>query len=380
MTKTFSTILLLLAFACVQAQSEGIKFDDVKHDFGTVYKGAPVEHTFSFTNVSGKDVSLVSVKASCGCTTPDWSKDVVKNKSKGSVSAKYDSFRVGQFTKTITVTYDSSRNVQPIVLTITGTILDTTHQDEHAGHNHAPEPSIYNFPQGNLSFDKIAEEIGTIDTDKKKELTFRVRNMGTEKIRFIDEPQSEKIFTQVKCNPQSLGAGEIGLVIVTLDAAKYDEKGPFTKKVSLKTDDAAGAVKEFTISGEFNKVMTAEEKALAPNIQFDMIDYDAGKVIDGEKVVHAFKFTNTGKTDLVIESAKGSCGCTVAEPKDKIIKPGESSSITATFDSSGRSGLNNKTVTVKSNDPDNENVVLKLTINVEKDPFHAGDAGPVERK
>lgn len=380
MKKTFSTIIVLLVFGWLQGQTGGIKFDNVKHDFGTLYKGAPVEHKFEFTNTSAKDVSLVSVKASCGCTTPDWSKEVVKPGAQGSVSAKYDSYRVGQFTKTITVTYDTSSAVQPIVLTITGNILDTTHEGNH-NHPHPPVSSIvYDFPQGALSFEKINDEVGVIDTDKKRELTYKMKNTGLKRITFVNEPQQENIFTNVRYVPQLLEPGQEGVVNITLDASKYGEKGRFTKKIMLKTDDAGSEMKEITVTGDFNKVLTAEEKAIAPNIEFEQVEYDAGAVIDGEKVVHSFKFTNTGKTDLTIESAKGSCGCTVAEPKDKVIKPGQSSSITATFDSSGRSGVNNKTVTVKSNDPDNENVVLKLTIKVERDPFHAGDAGPVEKK
>ncbi|MFN0201796.1 MAG: DUF1573 domain-containing protein [Bacteroidia bacterium] len=122
--------------------------------------------------------------------------------------------------------------------------------------------------------------------------------------------------------------------------------------------------------------MSEKEKAEAPNIQFSEVEYTAQNVIAGEKVIHAYKFTNTGKSDLVLEYAKGSCGCTVAELKEKVVKPGQTSEINATFDSTGRVGENVKTISVKSNDPDQEVITLKLTVKVEADPFHAEDAGP----
>ncbi len=293
------------------------------------------------------------------------------------MSASYDSYRVGQFNKTITVIYDTSGTIQPVVLTISGNVLDTT---EEGNHNHPTKPVVnYNFPQGNLSFEKVTEEIGMIDTDKKHEVIFKVKNIGRETIQVYDEPQSDLFFTMVRSFPNYIQPGQEATIMVSMDASKYDKPGVFTKKAILKTTDVAGPMKELTISGEFNKVMTAEEKAKAPNIEFDLTEYDANSVIEGEKVVHKYLFKNTGKSDLIIEYAKGSCGCTVAEPKEKVIPPGGSSEITATFDSQGRFGENKKSISVKSNDPDNEIATLQLKVKVDKDPFHAGDTGPVEK-
>lgn len=373
-------LLIIFSFIFTQwvvAQTEKIKFEKLKHDFGTIYKGEKTDITFEFSNVSSEAVQLHNVKASCGCTTPNWSKEPVAPGAKGYVSASYDSHRVGQFNKSITVIYDTSGIIQPVVLTISGNVLDTT---EEGNHNHPSKPIVnYNFPQGNLSFEKVTEEIGIIDTDKKHEVIFKLKNMGKETIRVFEEPQADLFFTMVRAFPNYIQPGQEATLMVSMDAAKYDKPGKFSKKVLVKTSDIAGETKELTVSGEFNKVMTAEEKAQAPNIEFDNTEYDAGTVIEGEKVVHKYVFRNTGKSDLVIEYAKGSCGCTVAEPKEKVIPAGGSSEITATFDSQGRFGENKKSISVKSNDPDNEMVTLQLKVKVDKDPFHAGDTGPVEK-
>ena len=87
----------------------------------------------------------------------------------------------------------------------------------------------------------------------------------------------------------------------------------------------------------------------SPKFSFDREEHDFGTLIDGEKVSYSFKFTNSGTAPLIISNAKGSCGCTVPNwPKDPI-SPGESGFIDVTFDSSGRSGKQTKTITLLAN-------------------------------
>ncbi len=86
-----------------------------------------------------------------------------------------------------------------------------------------------------------------------------------------------------------------------------------------------------------------------PVIQFESTDHDFGKINEGDKVEHVYKFTNTGKADLVITSAKPSCGCTVPSFTQTPVKPGETGEIKAIFDSSGKPGMQQKTITVTLN-------------------------------
>ncbi len=86
-----------------------------------------------------------------------------------------------------------------------------------------------------------------------------------------------------------------------------------------------------------------------PVLKFETDFHDFGRVIQGEKVSFGFKFKNTGKSDLIISSVSTSCGCTVPEYPKTSIKPGESHKIDVKFDSEGRRGYQNKTVTISSN-------------------------------
>lgn len=89
--------------------------------------------------------------------------------------------------------------------------------------------------------------------------------------------------------------------------------------------------------------------AKTARISFTKTEHDFGRLIQGEKVVQVFHFTNTGDADLIISSVSASCGCTASKFTKDRIKPGEQGQIEVTFDSSGQKGVQNKTVTVLCN-------------------------------
>jgi hypothetical protein len=86
-----------------------------------------------------------------------------------------------------------------------------------------------------------------------------------------------------------------------------------------------------------------------PDMTFEEEVYDFGKITQGEKVSHAFRFKNTGKKNLVISGASGSCGCTIPNWPKEPIKAGEEGKIDVVFNSEGKSGFVEKTVTVITN-------------------------------
>lgn len=122
----------------------------------------------------------------------------------------------------------------------------------------------------------------------------------------------------------------------------------------------------------FNSTAQTEKKTLDnvvnPNqgdLVFDQMDYNFGVIKQGESVTNIFTFTNSGNEPIVITNAAGSCGCTVPEwPKEPIMK-GQKGSIKVTFNSAGKSGYNDKTVTITSNAKTNPIVLhVKGTIEV----------------
>ena len=98
-------------------------------------------------------------------------------------------------------------------------------------------------------------------------------------------------------------------------------------------------------------------------LSFNEYEHDFGKVAEGEKVGYIFTFKNTGTADLVITSATTSCGCTVPKYSTKPISPGESGNLEVIFDTSGRNGVQTKSITVKSN-AKIPVMILKITADV----------------
>ena len=129
-----------------------------------------------------------------------------------------------------------------------------------------------------------------------------------------------------------------------------------------------------------NKQLGQNNDALNPNkaqsvpkinvpkttVLFDNMQYDFGKVMQNStNNIHIFKFQNTGENPLIIENAKGSCGCTVPEyPKEPII-PGSWGEIKVDYKPGKQEGLQNKTVTITAN-TENPTTVLRISAQVEK--------------
>ncbi|TZF82558.1 DUF1573 domain-containing protein [Pedobacter sp. BS3] len=87
----------------------------------------------------------------------------------------------------------------------------------------------------------------------------------------------------------------------------------------------------------------------APVLKFEETNYEFGVIKQGEKVTHEFKFTNAGKSPLVISAAQASCGCTVPEYPKEPIAPGADGVIKVVFNSAGKSGKQTKSITITSN-------------------------------
>lgn len=98
----------------------------------------------------------------------------------------------------------------------------------------------------------------------------------------------------------------------------------------------------------------------APKIVFDTLEHDFGTIKDGDVVNYDFKFKNNGKDVLVIYEVKSSCGCTATTIGNEKLNSGESSVIKVQFNSKDKSGMNEKTITVFSNDPNNAQVFLTI--------------------
>lgn len=101
--------------------ADKIVWKEMEHNFGKIKKGIPVTVKFEFTNNGKDDLLLTDVKGSCGCTTTDYTKDVIKPGKSGSVEATYNAANAGEFRKNVTVVTQDGTS---ITLYILGTVIE----------------------------------------------------------------------------------------------------------------------------------------------------------------------------------------------------------------------------------------------------------------
>jgi plastocyanin len=110
-------------------------------------------------------------------------------------------------------------------------------------------------------------------------------------------------------------------------------------------------------SGDKTANNTTANAANAPVMKFEKEMHDFGKIKSGDKVTYEFKFTNTGKSPLIITDAVATCGCTKPEWPHTPIKPGDAGAIKVTFNSAGKMGLQDKMITITGNTIPAQNMV-----------------------
>lgn len=103
---------------------------------------------------------------------------------------------------------------------------------------------------------------------------------------------------------------------------------------------------------------------LEPKAVVKPMAYDFGEIIQDSVVTTYFVIANEGSELLKIKKVSASCGCTAAVSEKDELKRGESTEIKVTFDSKGKSGIQNKTVYIETNDPKNSTIKLALTGNI----------------
>lgn len=121
MKNILAGLLLTASFAAVSAQT--ITFNETTHDYGTIAKGANGETFFTVTNTGDKPLIISKVQPSCGCTTPEWSKDPIMPGKSAKIKVGYNTQLVNPFQKNIEV-YSNDPQHGRTVLFIKGVVTD----------------------------------------------------------------------------------------------------------------------------------------------------------------------------------------------------------------------------------------------------------------
>jgi len=94
---------------------------------------------------------------------------------------------------------------------------------------------------------------------------------------------------------------------------------------------------------------TTLDNSNLPVFKFQETSFDFGVLVEGEKVAHSFRYKNIGNSDLIITSVSTTCGCTVPSFSKEPLKPGDEAELEVVFSSSGKHGMQHKTITILAN-------------------------------
>lgn len=150
-----------------------------------------------------------------------------------------------------------------------------------------------------------------------------------------------------------------------IDPKSTDVQMNYQSNVVDAANPAAPVQPETTANSQAQQTPSAPADGKYPAMTFAKKEHNFGTINEGDKVETVFTFTNTGEADLIISNASGSCGCTVPEFPKEPIKPGKTGKLKVTFDSNGKPGKQQKSVTITANTQTTREV---LTINAEVTP------------
>ncbi|HET6253113.1 MAG TPA: DUF1573 domain-containing protein [Puia sp.] len=103
----------------LQRPTELLQLKENIHNFGKIPQGRPAIYIFEIVNTGSTPLRLDNVHASCGCTTPEWSRDPIQPGATARIKVGYNAMGEGTFTKTVTIVYNTN---QTKLLTITGEV------------------------------------------------------------------------------------------------------------------------------------------------------------------------------------------------------------------------------------------------------------------
>jgi hypothetical protein len=290
------------------------------------------------------------VNASCGCTTPDWTKTAIEPGSTGFIKASFDpKGRPGYFNKTLTVTTDWDKN--PLVLQIKGTVVSGD------GGKYTAFPNAV----GGLSFHSTSCNVGKVFINRENEsVTFPIKNTSKDTIRFLALESPKYLKVQY---PKFLAPNQAYDVKVLYDAKQKGQYGFVTENFILHTTDQEipdKSVSVYVTVEEYFPKLSEQELAIAPVLTLSANVINFGRVRAGVQLERDVKVKNTGKKDLIIRYVQTNCTCLTSRLDKMKLKPGEETTLKSILNTTGRSGPQNKSISIYSTDP--QNPVQRITL------------------
>lgn len=245
--KYIKTIFLLsLLFILSEGYAQPIiSFENTTHDFGQIPEGIVATHEFRFKNEGDSPLILNKVQASCGCTTPYWTKEPILPGKEGVVSASYNSKgRPGAFNRSITITSNASEPV--IRLFIKGNAAPVN----NAGEIYSKE-ELEN--SATITLEKNIINVGKVENGRAVPVKVRVKNTGKSNLVISGIQSACRCLHMSADSPTLIAPGktdELNLVY------RAKTTGKIAETVSIQTNDLNTPAAKVIIHAEVVESLT----------------------------------------------------------------------------------------------------------------------------
>ncbi len=221
---------------------------------------------------------------------------------------------------------------------------------------------LYRYKIGRLRSKTARTDAGSILAGLVKRDTITLFNPTEEDIHA--EALNLPAELTVRFEPERIPAGGFGEMIISFRASTNTKYGYYYKSFTIEQNGSHEDFPQYSYSCNLQENfsgLTEEDMALAPVITIDQPSKEFGTIKRGQEAHITFIIGNGGERDLIIHKISTSCGCTIAKATENIIPAGGSTEIEVTFDSRGRSGYQNKSIYILSNDPRSPELELTIT-------------------
>jgi len=359
--KKYGILMVCLVFSLAAiSQKAVITFEKKNFDFGKVHEeDGKITTIFTFKNEGNAPLVVSRVQASCGCTTPTWSKEPIEPGKSGSVTVTYNpEGRPGMFTKTITV-YSNAAEEQAVLI-IKGEVI--------------PKATAENNPypvnmRGILVKNKVVQ-MNNIDKGKTQIRTLDIKNATSIPVK--PTIQNLPAYLTATVTPAMLKPNEEGKITFTLNTAKSTEWGPVTNNVYLNFNDQKIKTEDVKVIIVSNVVenfggLTLDQKRKAPILEVPAKTVNLGSIKSNAKQLAKFKVSNKGQNVLEIRRIINSNKELISRQSRLSIPNGKTAEISLELNTTGLSaGDYKKSITIQTNDPDNSFLILVINWTVEK--------------
>jgi len=357
------TSLLFIAMALstiLFAQKPVIAFDITSHDFGKIEEEeGKATIVFNFTNKGNAPMVVSRVQASCGCTTPTWTKEPIEPGRKGSITVTYNPVgRPGAFSKSIAVYSNASE--EQVNLMIRGEVIPKVTSDNES----------MPLTMGDLRLKNKIVQMNNIEKGKSQVRVLEIQNGTNNDVRTTIESLPSYITAVV--TPDVLKPKAEGKITFTLNTKVCPTWGPLADDVYVvlngqrKYNDEYKVTLYSNIIEDFSK-LTPDQKRKAPILEVPTRTIEVGVIKKGSKKNLKYRISNKGINPLEIRRIVNNNREIALHQPRLTVAGGKSAFISMDIDSKNLpEGDYKKTLTIQTNDPDNSFIIAILNWKVQK--------------